>query len=178
MNPTEVYALCALGVVLTLFLANKVAPHAIAVAKSLFVFSVRTIGFRYLVNRHRLLGPWTIASVVAHTVCLAGNITCLTYGVKTWLQAAGRAGTMGLINMGPAFLAPHLSFLADLFGVRLETCKRAHRFCGLLAAGHVLFHGVVLAANMPEADRHMRAYALAVFVPASILILPRNCCLL
>ncbi|KAJ6436085.1 C6 transcription factor [Purpureocillium lavendulum] len=48
---------------------------------------------------------------------------------------------MGLINMGPAFLAPHLSFLADLFGVRLQT---------FLAAN-----------NMLEADRHMRVYALA-----------------
>lgn len=166
MNPTEIYAFCSLGIFLAIFLANNVAPQAIAVAKSLVVFAGRTIGYRYLVNRHRLLGPWTIASVLAHMVYLAGNIATVTYGVKSWTQAAGRAGNMGLVNMAPLFLGTHLSFISDALGIRLESFRRIHRSCGLMAAGHMLSHGVIFAAHgMLTADNVGRVYALTVRLP-------------
>jgi hypothetical protein len=42
--------------------------------------------------------------------------------------------------MIPLFLGPHLSFLAGLFGVFLDTYRLVHRLAGLMLVVLLLFH--------------------------------------
>ncbi|EHK19872.1 uncharacterized protein TRIVIDRAFT_134811, partial [Trichoderma virens Gv29-8] len=123
------------------------------------VLPARAIGCYFLVNRYALIGPITVASAFFHVVYIGGNVISLAYGVDSITQAASRAGTLSLINMMPLYLTTHLSFLSDLFGVSLPTYRQLHRLCGLMAMGHVIFHGGValthhsrLSTGMPITD--------------------------
>src|SRR4051812_23060069 len=56
--------------------------------------------YRHILHRHRLLGPWSRASVLLQLTYIAGNITCVSLGgshvqtqVSTLSQAGLRAGT-------------------------------------------------------------------------------------
>jgi hypothetical protein len=141
LSPTDVYVICLCSCLLALFLAKNVIPHVAAVLAALLFLPAKTLRCWFLIDRHALIGPLTVASAILHLVYLGGNIVCLVYDVDSVAQVALRAGTLSLVNMTPLYLATHLSFLADIFGLSLPTYRQLHRSCGLIAAAHAIFHG-------------------------------------
>lgn len=55
-------------------------------------------------------------------------------------NAGLRVGNLLLINMIPLFLGSHLSFLAGLFGISLDTYQLVHHLVGLMLVVLLLFH--------------------------------------
>ncbi|KAK0761657.1 hypothetical protein N5P37_005639, partial [Trichoderma harzianum] len=125
----------------------------------LVILPARAIGYCFLINRHALIGPVTVASAFFQVIYIGGNIISLVYGVDSVTQAASRAGTLSLVNLLPLYLTMHLSFLADIFGIPLHIYQQLHQSCGIMAVGHIIFHGGValthhsrLSTEMPTTD--------------------------
>ena len=57
------------------------------------------------------------------------------------------------MNAAPLLLSMHLSFLADLFGLRLRTFLLVHRACGLMTTAHVVLHSIVIVARGVSMER-------------------------
>ena len=69
--------------------------------------------------------------------CLGASATTLALSnERGTLQVHGLLWLQGNARLASA-LGTHLSFISDVFGVRLETFRRIHRSCGLMAAGHI-----------------------------------------
>lgn len=143
LSPTDIYILCFVSCFLVLFIFQNVIPYAISTFKTLVLLPAKAIGYCFLVNRYVLIGPFTVASAFFQLLYIGGNVVSLVYGVDSVAQAASRAGTLSLVNMAPLYFAMHLSYLADVFGLSLATYRQLHRSCGLIAVGHVIFHGAV-----------------------------------
>ncbi|KAH6874166.1 hypothetical protein B0T10DRAFT_552933 [Thelonectria olida] len=123
--------------------AAHLVPHLRRIAVRAWAFALKNLYYRYAVRRHAWFGPFTISSILAHLVYVGGNVACLCYtGRAVSSTIASRAAILSLINIGPLFLAPHLSFLADLFGVLLTTYRQVHRSCGLVSASLLLTHAL------------------------------------
>jgi len=90
-------------------------------------------------------------------------------GYKGWPPAANLA----LINMMPLYLGPHLSFLADLFGISLKSFRIVHRSAGVMSFVLMLLHIFVVIARgiggfslrVPE-----NLYGVVVSLPISLTI--------
>ncbi|KAK5400827.1 hypothetical protein LTR06_011211 [Exophiala xenobiotica] len=103
--------------------------------------------YNYVLRRHALIGPWTAITVLAVMICVAINIVCLTLGTADWSQAARRAGTLSIINLGALYSGLHLNFLASLLGFSLGTLRIIHRSASLIALSLAGFHIVVGAVT-------------------------------
>ena len=80
-----------------------------------------------LIRRHRYLGPWSRAGVLARLSYIAVNMFCVGFNASSLRVASVRAADLALINLIPAFASLHLSFPADLLGLTLKTYRRFHR---------------------------------------------------
>ncbi|KAJ9493422.1 hypothetical protein H2202_011104 [Exophiala xenobiotica] len=80
-------------------------------------------------------------------ICVATNIVCLTLGTVDWSQAARRAETLSIINLGALYRGLHLNFLASLLGFSLGTVRVIHRSASLIALSLAGFHIVVWAVT-------------------------------
>lgn len=146
MEITLGYAIAAGGILLVLALINlfPLLPQLISFARPFFRRASRYLIYRYLIGRHRFLGPWTFADVIIQLVYIGVNSFCLGFRFPSIATAGIRAGNLSLINLIPLFLGPHLSFLADLLGVSLRTFRHIHCSVGLISLGLVLFHSLVI----------------------------------
>lgn len=144
MDVTQIYAIALGGAALCCILAralpqlDRYREHvALQVSKHLF--------FRYVIDRHALIGPWTVASVCLQMMYLMVNIFCVWFQTNGMAQAGVRAGSMSLINLAPLLCGHHFDFLADIFGLSLETWRVVHRSSGIMVFALVALH-VLLAA--------------------------------
>lgn len=146
LDPTDVYAICMGGVLAAFFIAACVVPRLLIVSRQLLIFARKLLLDRFLVSRHRLVGPWTARCTLSVTAYVGCNVLSLWLGAGSTARVASRAGHLALVNAAPLFLAGHLSYLADLLGVRLRTYRLVHGACGLMATGHVILHGILATA--------------------------------
>ncbi|PTB40388.1 hypothetical protein M441DRAFT_70199 [Trichoderma asperellum CBS 433.97] len=146
-----------------------------AIICSIFVLlPAKAIGYCFLVNRHRLIGPFTVASAFLQLIYVGSNIVSLVYGINSVVEAASRAGTLALINLAPLYFSTHLSFLADIFGVSLATYRQLHRSCGLVAVAHVIFHGAFALAHRSHLTKEVSStdwYSLIGAIAMILLVL-------
>lgn len=143
MDPTAVYAICLGGLLVLSFTVTCVVPCLRAGLWMLLLSARIFLLDRFIVRRHALAGPWTVGGVLAQAIYVVGNVWSLWFGHNSAERAAVRAGRLALANAAPLFLSPHLSLLADLLGISLQTCKRVHRSCGLMTAAHIAVHGFI-----------------------------------
>lgn len=149
MDITLEYAIAAGGILTLFFLANLIRlvwPLCRRVGREVS----KHLSYTYLVRRHRYLGPWTAAAVLAQVVYVAGNVFCLSFHAASTAQVGRRAGSMALINMVPLFGGPHLNSLADALGVSLVSARRVHRSTGIMASALVLVHLLFTLAATPS----------------------------
>ncbi len=143
MDITQAYATAAGGIIVLFILVNSLS-HIARLIKLVHSFTSVHLIHPYLLGRHRFLGPWTRAGVLAQLIHMTANLFSLSYGVSTISQAGLRAGTLSLINMIRLFAGPHLGFLADLLGVSVITYRRLHRSTGLVSFALFLFHILIV----------------------------------
>mgnify|MGYP003624684285 FL=1 len=170
METTVVYAIVLGGILLFLFIINvlSVVPYSAFSIPPLVDRALRYLMYPYVVRRHRLLGPWTLADVLVQLIYFAGNSFCLGFRVSGFAKAGIRAGNLSLINMVPLFLGPHLGFLADILGISLSTFRLMHRSAGLMSCSLVLFH--VLAVFVSHTAFSVRGIAnLSAIIVSSLV---------
>lgn len=167
LDPTTIYAICLGGLLVLSFAVTCVIPSFRAGLRVLLLYARVSLLDRYVLRRHALAGPWTVSCVLVQVIYLGGNIWSLWFGHNSAERVAARAGRLALVNAAPLFLALHLSFLADLLGVSLQTCKRLHRSCGLMTAAHVAVHGIATTVGASRGGelRTPRLYESTVHPP-------------
>lgn len=164
MDVAQVYGIVMSGIICMLLLFS-IGPEVARLVRYLTPVTVKHMAYRYILHRHRLLGPWSRAGVLLHCIYIAGTIACLSLRLprvdtqdSPFFQTGLRAGTLSVVNLVILIAAPHLAFLAGLLGISLSLMRQIHRSVGLMTVLLVVFH--VLTA--------------AVFRPSFALDVPRN----
>ena len=170
MDVSLVYAIAIGGIFCALLVLNGL-PLIARLAGYLTRLMSKYMVYRYALDRHRLLGPWSWASVLLQLIYIAGNIACLRVGlshtgvqVSTFLQAGLRAGSLAIVNLIPSCASPHLGLVADLLGLSLDTVRRIHRSAGVMTVFLVVFHVIVAVASQPSFDLSLAPNLFAVMV--------------
>lgn len=142
MDSLTIYAIVAGGIFVCLFLTRTLSTFTSWM--DLFcIFLSRHLTLPFVIHRHRLGGSWTRASVFLHLSYAAINIFLVFFRIKSLTGAGRRAGELALVNLIFPLSAIHLSFLADLLGIRRSTCCRIHRATGWMAVTLLSFHIIV-----------------------------------
>jgi predicted ferric reductase len=149
MDTSLVYAIVIGGSFLFLLLINGL-PLITRLVRYLSPLVSKHLIYRYILHRHRLLGPWSRADVLVQIIYIAGNICCFEFWDTTTSQAGLRAGALAVINLIPLLAIPHLSTLADLLGVTLSTFRQVHRSAGVMAVLLTIFHVLIMIASQPS----------------------------
>lgn len=136
------YAIATGGIFLALFLVQT-RHILIHWTESFSVLLSRHLTLPVLIRRHRIIGPWSRASVLLHVSYIAVNIAMVFLRVASLEDSGRRAGELALINMIFPLSAAHLSFLAQLLGISWRTCRKIHRATGWMAFVMLSFHIVV-----------------------------------
>jgi hypothetical protein len=161
MDPTAKYSLAAGGVFVLLFLIQLI-PRLAKLFKGVTIWISKHIVYPYAIDRHRVIGPWTRATVALHLVYIGLNVFCLGFQASSASTAGLRAGTLSLINLVPLFAGPHLSFLADMLGLSLISFHRIHRSAGWMSFAMALFHVsmVIVSGVSFDLSRHANIFTL------------------
>lgn len=134
---------------------------------------VRThLVYRNVLDRHRLLGPWSRAGVIIQLIYVIGNVSCLKFWNTTVSQTGLDAGTLAIINMVPLFAIPHLSTVADLLGVSLSTARQIHRSAGVISVALVILHILVMVVSRPALQLNIGEDLFALIVSESKPVFP------
>ena len=145
-SASQLYAITAGGILAFVILTRLVLRMTRGLKDHVLVLFLEHILYPFLVRRHRLLGPWSRASLLFQAMYLSTTILCLSYKVSDLSEAGIRAGTLSLINMIPLYSGLHLSFLADMYGISVRTYTKLHGSIGVMAGALASFHmGVALA---------------------------------
>lgn len=142
MDALAIYAIVAGGIFAGLFLARTLST----LAKWSTFFSVllaRHLTLPFIVHRHRLLGPWTRASVLLLLSYAAINAFLVVFRADSLTGAGRRAGELALVNLIFPLSAIHLSNVADLLGISWSTCRKIHRATGWMATALLAVHVLV-----------------------------------
>lgn len=146
MDITQIYAIAA-GGFFAIFLFFNFLPYTARFREKASVVMSKHLTYPYLIDRHRILSPWTRADILIKLIYITVNLFCLGFRTSTISEASLRAGTLSLINITPLFTGPHLGFLANIFGFPLHKYQRLHRSAGLISFTCIIFHVLVVLAN-------------------------------
>ncbi|KKZ68760.1 hypothetical protein EMCG_05636 [[Emmonsia] crescens] len=151
MDTVTIYSVVAGGILVTLTLIRVICSLKSRINTFSMLIS-KHLAYPCLLKRHRLFGPWTRANVLLYIVYGVVTIFFIAFRVPSASEAARRAGTLSLVNMGVTFIATHLSFLADCLGISLKICRRIHRaagwMAGVLLTFHIILHTLVQRAEL------------------------------
>lgn len=132
MDALAIYAIIAGVIFAGLFLAWTLST----LAKWLTFFSIllaRHLTLPFIVYRHRLLGPWTCASVLLYLSYAAINAFLVVFRVDSLTGAGCCVGELALVNLIYPLSAIYLSNVADLLGISWSTCRKIHCATGWMA---------------------------------------------
>ena len=149
MDITQAYGIAAGGILL-IFVLKNLRSHIEPLIDGVSLLISKHLIYRYVLHRHRLLGPWSRAHFVIHLIYITANIFCVSFRASNVTKAGIRAGVLSLINLISLFAGLHLGFLADLLGISVSTYRHAHRSAGLMSAVLLIFHITsVLSSSIP-----------------------------
>lgn len=147
-SASQLYAITAGGILALVILTRLVLRVIRGLKDHVLVLFLQNVLYPFCIKRHRLLGPWSRASLLFQALYLSITILCLIYKVSDLSDAGTRAGTLSLINLVPLYSGLHLSFLADMYGVSVRTYTKLHGSIGVMAGALASFHtGVALASS-------------------------------
>lgn len=145
---SQFYAITAGGILGAIIVARLVFVVIKGLKDHALVFFLQHVLCPFSQQRHRLLGPWTRASLIFQAVYWSANIVCLSYKVLNLSDAGMGAGTLSLINLIPLYSGLHLSFLSDMFGLSVRIYTKLHGSIGVISGALATFHaGVALASG-------------------------------
>jgi hypothetical protein len=142
----------------------------IAIARYLSRLVSGHFTFPTVLRRGKYIDRWSRTDVLLLLAYFGANVSCILVRFPGISEAGLRAGMLSLINMILLFAGPHLSFLADVLGVSIRTCRRLHIFAGLVSIVLAMFHAIVGAATKGkfslEISRNLWALTVGVLPPA------------
>lgn len=156
------------GGFLAILVFRRIASFAPQFVDQLGTFFSKHFVYPYFVNRHRLCGPWSRATVILCGSYAVIQIFFISFQVHDIEMAGRRAGTLSVIHMALLIPMNHLGFFANITGVSLVVCRRIHKVAGLMTAVLLCFHIILLMSNQEKPwslshDRNL--FALLVLIP-------------
>lgn len=182
MEATQIYAITAGSVFVILTILNLV----LFIVHKIYIFHtiiLQHLIYPFFIRRHGLIGPWTRYGALWRVLYLTMNICFSIFPIVSMKKIAKRAGHVSLINMIPLFFGPHLSFLADIFGVPLQTYRSLHGASAAMTVTLGVLHVVLGTLGEPD-YRHFikrsQVAGLVVSEPCKIqrmllIVLGRDC---
>lgn len=125
MGPVAIYGLTLAGAFLIL-LSRRVLIWSRRLLKQLQRLCDKHLHFSYAISRRRWIGPWTRLVVLRQTIMTTITLFVVVYRATDARSIVSHAGVASVVNMAPAYLAPHISYSADLFGLSLRTFRSLH----------------------------------------------------
>jgi hypothetical protein len=144
------YAIAVGAFLATLFLI-KTASYLSDFKNTFTLIISKYLIYPNLLDRHRLIGPWTYASALLCLAYAVTNVFIVAFRTDSVASAERRAGTLSLINMSFLFLTTHLSLLANALGVSLAVCQRMHRVVGWMTIILLAFHVTLVTSAQKDA---------------------------
>lgn len=145
MDITQWYAAAIICIALSCLLLRILSQLA-KVGEQISHFLVKQLFHRYIIGRHALLGPWTLAFVLAQVAYFGVNIFCVSFNASDVSQMSNRGGTLAFINLSSLMMAFQFDWFAHALGFSLTISRKIHRSLGLnafvLAAIHVIIAAV------------------------------------
>lgn len=174
MDVTWVYPVLLAGTAFSLVLLKVIphilnAIHPILIAIKKTVKRTRRLAYVNVLNRHGLIGPWSLVTMLFQTLYLMVNVFFLSFKVDNLSHAGRRAGTLSLINLSPVLGSLHLDFLASMLRLPLKTIKRIHRLAGFASFTLAIFHVAVAVATETSALRTGSSRVFTIIVSLSVL---------
>ena len=149
IDTPQAYAIAA-GSFFVALLFARTRNHLKACVEFARRLALRHLAYPQLIRRRRFIGPWSRAGVFVQLLFFAANAFCISFRAMSIRDAGRRAAHLSLINLISAYGGPHLSFLADVFGVSLGTFRLIHRSAGAMSLLLLVFHvGVSTAIRTP-----------------------------
>ena len=148
MNVVEVYGLI-LGVVHLILVSRHVLSWGKRLLKQLHRLSDKHLRLPYALSRRWWIGPWTRLVVLRQVIMTTITLFVVFYNATDASSIVSHAGVASIVNMTPVYLAPHMSYGADLFGLSLPTFRSLHAEIG---ASMVLPVTVHVAAAMKNSS--------------------------
>jgi hypothetical protein len=146
MDPLVIYAIIAGSIFAGLVSLRTFS--VLAIWRDWFsAFCSQHLLLPFVIRRHRLCGPWTRAGILLHVSYVAINIFLIFFRTETLANAGLRAGELALINLIFPLSAAHLSYLADLLGIKWRACCKIHRATGWMSVALLSFH-LIMAAQI------------------------------
>jgi hypothetical protein len=146
MNIPTIYAIAAGGIFLAFFIIQT-RSILIQWTEIFSVFLSRHLTLPVIIDRHRVWGPWTRASVLIHISYVTINVALVFIRNDSLVGAGRRAGELALVNMIFPLSAAHLGYLAELLGITWRSCRRIHRATGWMTVGLLSFHIIAEVQN-------------------------------
>ncbi|KJK68090.1 Ferric reductase like transmembrane component [Aspergillus parasiticus SU-1] len=122
-------------------------PPLPQIIRYLSQWTAKHLTFQAVLRQGKYIDRWSRADIVLTMMYLGANMTCVLVYFPGMTQAGFRAGRLSIINTILLFAGPHLSFVADMLGVSIRTCRRLHVLAGLVAILLAVFHAIVGAAT-------------------------------
>lgn len=141
MDSLIIYAIAAGGTFVLLFLI-KTAAFIAGKLHKVTVPLQRHLTLPVLFA-HRPFGPWTRADVFLHFSYISINIFLVFFRASAIAGVGRRAGTLAVINLVLPLSTIHLSSLADLLDIHLQTCQKVHRATGWMAIVLLAIHAII-----------------------------------
>lgn len=126
---------------------------------------------RPLLLRHGFIGPFYTISLGCKIVYILASIVCVCLALNmqdpsrakivSLSDASPRAARMGMWNLLPLYLAPHLATVADHLGISLNRAIGLHRFIGIVSLAFLSFH-MVTAMALKQQPRPSRVHSIFV----------------
>ena len=141
LDPLEIYAIAFAGIFVLLVCSRLIELVRQLVESSRIIFA-KYVRYPYILPRRQCLGPWTRIAAIRQLLYISINLFLVFY--QTNMTSAGQnAGVLALVNMGPLYLALHLSYGADQLNVSLSTFRSIHRATSLTTALLSAIHALI-----------------------------------
>ena len=164
LSPVQAYALTAGGILVTVLIARlSTIIYRFLLYRTTF-FLLRHFVYPLVWRRHGLVGPMTRYQLFVQLCYLTGTFVCNSIGVSSLAQAGLRAGSLSAIHFIPLFFGGHLSFVADIIGVSLQSYRSIHGSVGFMAFALALFHVVVAVSVGPRVAVNNQFYLYGIVV--------------
>ena len=146
MNITQVYAIAAGSFFLCLFLF-RIRRYVKSFLKAVNLQASQYLIYPQLIHRQRYLDPWSWADRLLQLSYITINMFYISFKTPSIYTTSLRAANLSLINLISAITNPHLSFLADIFGLSLTTYRRVHRSFRIMSCFLLSLHVFTIIAN-------------------------------
>ena len=168
MDVTQVYAIVAGGLFAVLTMLNF-CLGLLKFTETYGILVLRYLVYPFSIHRHRLIGPWSRGGLLLRLLHITVNAFCGGFKIGSVAEATDRTGTLSLINMIPLFLGPHLSFLASMVGLSLQTFHAIHGSSAvvsvLLGATHTILSLHSSSPGSLHESTHLYGLIVCLFTP-------------